>query len=220
MTNVTGSDVSTFEGGNASLVLRATKMVVMLAPQGGTSISSIVDSTGANLSIPSDYQTVGYLDKANGLSFAPKLTTSTSDAYGHAQSIAYYIIGNEFDATFTMLEHRKATLQAYYAQDLSSVAANGTTGEVTFDVPSTPSVMNPRLLIIGQHQSGTGAIWIGHWLPKVMITNIAQQDLKDTGDITFQVTYTALVDSSVGTAHRPFISGPGMTSTVRTSMGF
>lgn len=220
MTNVTGADLSVFESGDADLVFRATKAVVMIAPAGGSTISTIVDATGANLSIPSDYVTVGYIDKSNGMSFAPKLTTSTSDAYGQAQPIAYYITGSEFDATFTMLEHRKSTLQAYYAQDLSAVAANSTTGEVTWDVPDQPQVINPRLLVIGQHRSGTDAIWLAHWMPKVMITNMQQQDWKDSGDITFQVTYTALVDDSVGTSRRPFIAGPGMTSSVRAAMGF
>lgn len=218
---LTATDVSTLESPNGDLVFRPTRMAVLIAPQGGSEVSTIVDATtGHTLTIPSDYVPVGYLEKKDGLGLAPKVTTSTSEAYGETQPIAYYITGQEFTATFTMKEHRKSVLQAYYGQDLSAVTADATTGEITWDTPSIPSVTYPRLLVVGQHRDGANAIWVAHWMPRVMITNMAEQKFDDQADITFNVTYTALVDSSVGTARRPFIAGPGLTPTLRTAMGF
>lgn len=220
-TPLTATDVSTLESADGSLVFRPTRMAVLIAPQGGSVISTIVDATSGNtLTIPNDYVPVGYLEKKDGLGLAPKVTTSTSEAYGETQPIGYYITGQEFTATFTMKEHKKAVLQAYYAQDLSAVTAKPTTGEITWDTPSIPSVTYPRLLVVGQHRDGANAIWVAHWMPKVMITNMAEQKWDDQADLTFNVTYTALVDSSVGTARRPFIAGPGLTTSMRTSMGF
>lgn len=220
MGTLTGTDVATLEGQNSANVLRATKMIVLVAPQGGTTVTTIVDGTnGHTLTIPDDYITVGYLEKADGLGLVPKLTTSPSEAYGETQAINYYITATEFSATFTMKETKKKVLETYNGLDLSAVTANGTTNEVTFDIPSLPPVIYPRLLVIGQHQQGSTAVWVAHWMPKVMITDMAQQDWKDTADMTYKVTYTALVDASVGTSRRPFLSGPGMAS-LKTTMGF
>lgn len=220
MANLTGTDVSTLESPNAANVLRPTKMIVMIAPQGGTTITTIVDSTnGQTLTIPSDYVTVGYLEKADGLGLIPKLTTSPSEAYGETQPINYYITATEFTATFTMKETKKKVLETYNGLDLSTVTANGTTNEVTFDIPELPPVIYPRMLVVGQHQQGTSAVWVAHWMPKVMITDMAQQDWKDQNDLTYKVTYTALVDSTVGTSRRPFLSGPGMAA-LKAGMGF
>lgn len=219
MPNISGT-VSDIEAGNSNLVLRATRMAVLIAPEGTAAISTIVDGTsGGNLSIPDTYQSVGFLEKSDGLAIAPKIDTSPSEAYGETQPIAYYVTGSTTTATFTMKESKKAVLDAYYAMDLSAVAADATTGEVTFDLPDTPAVRYPRLLVIGQHRQGADAVYIGHLFPRVMITDIAEQDYKDDGDVVYKVTYTALVDAALGTAHRPFYSGPGM-SALASEMGF
>lgn len=220
VTNVTGTDVITFESPTGANVLRPTKMAVLIAPPGGSVITSIVDATaGTKLSIPNDYLMVGYLEKKDGLGLSPKVTTSPSEAYGEILPIGFYITATEFTASFTAKETKKSVLQEYYAQDLTATTANVTTSEVTFDVASVPAVRYPRLLLVGQHSSGSNAIWVGHWLPKVMITDMGQLQWSDDSDLTYKITYTALVDATVGTARRQFLSGPGMAA-AKTTMGF
>jgi hypothetical protein len=217
---VTGTDVSTFEDADGTLVLRPTKMAILVAPEGTTAIDTIVDVTdGTKLSIPDTFVSVGYMEKADGLGLAPTIETSPSEAYGQTQPIGYYITGSSFTATFTMKETKKASLDTYLAMDLSATTADATTNEVLIDTPDVPSVRFPHLLCIGQHRDGANAIWVAHYMPKVMITDMAEQSWKDDADMTYKVTYTALVDSTLGTARRIFLGGPGM-ATASTAMGF
>lgn len=220
MALVTGTDVSTFENGDASIVLRPTKMAILIAPPGTAALTTIVDATdGTHLSLPAEFVSVGYLEKSDGLGLAPKIDTSPSEAYGQTQPINYYITGSTFTASFTMKETSKAVLDAYLAMDLSGVTAASATKEVKITTPDVPSVRYPALLAIGQHKQGTDAIWVAHYMPRVMITDMKEQGWKDDADMTYGVTYTALVDDVLGTARDIFLAGPGMVAGA-TAMGF
>jgi hypothetical protein len=217
---VTGTDISTFEGGDASIVLRPTKMAILIAPPGTAALTTIVDATdGTKLSLPGEFVSVGYLEKSDGLGLAPKIDTSASEAYGQTQPINYYITGSTFTASFTMKQTSKAVLDAYLAIDLTATSASGTTNEVKITTPDVPAVRYPNLLAIGQHKQGADAIWVAHYMPRVMITDMGEQGWKDDADMTYKVTYTALVDDTLGTARDIFIAGPGM-GTAAATMGF
>lgn len=218
-TPLTGS-IDEIAASNSSQVLRLRKMIVLLAPEDGPEITTIVNTTGDGLSIPSEYQTVGYLGKEEGGSLTPGMETSDSTAYGQTQPINQYATSTSFTAGFTMKETHRPVLEAYYGMDLSQIKAAAATKEITWDVPDVPEVRYVRLLIIGQHRDGADAIWVGQWLPKATISDIGEQTMSDTADFVYPVTYTSLVDSTVGTSRRPFIAGPGLATMGETPMGF
>lgn len=207
-------------GGNAALVLRLRKMAVLIADEDAPPITTIVNATGTALSIPGQYRKVGYLGKDDGASLAPAIETSDSTAYGQSQPINRYVDSTSFTAGFTMKETSKTVLEAYNAVDLSAVRANKDTYEVSFDIPDQPEVRNPRLLIIGQHRDGADAIFVAQFLPRATIDDIGEQTMSDTEDYVYPVTYTALVDATLGTSRRPFFAGPGMKKLGDTPMGF
>lgn len=207
--------------GNAAQVFRLRKMIVLMAPETATVVTSIVDSTdGTTLSLPGDYKTVGYLDKSAGSTLTPGLKTSDSTVFGQVQPINQYVTETSFTADFTMSETHRPVLEAYYGMDLSAVKARAATKEITWDVPDQPEVRYVRMLIIGQHRDGADAIWMGYWLPKASIQNIGAQKIDDSNDFVYPVTYEALVDSAVGTSRRPFIAGPGLATLGVEPLGF
>lgn len=207
--------------GNAAQVLRLRKMIVLLGAEDADEITTIVDGTdGDSLSIPGTYKPVGYIGKDDGATLTPGIDTSDSTAYGETQPINQYITSTSFTAGFTMKETNKTVLEAYYGMDLSAVQAKLATKEITWDVPDAPDVRYVRLLLLGQHRDGADAIWVAQWLPKASISDIGAQTMSDSDDFVYPVTYTALVDSTVGTSRRPFIAGPGLDTLGATPLGF
>lgn len=218
-TPLTGS-IDAIGAGNANLVLRLRKMIVLMAPMSAPFPTTIVNSAGTGLSIPGEYKTVGYLGKDEGGSLTPSQETSDSTAYGETQPINQYVTTTSFAFGFTMKETKKTVLEAYYAMDLSAIQAKFTTREITWDVPHAPDVRYARLLAVGQHRDGADAIWVAQGLPKASLSDIGDQTMSDTDDFVYPVTYTALVDSTIGTSRRPFIAGPGLAGLGATPMGF
>ena len=213
-------NVDDMTGGNAGLVLRLRKMAVLMAPEATANISTIVNATGATLSIPAAFQKVGYLGKDDGATLTPGQDVSDSTAYGQSQPLNQYVTSTSFTAGFTMKETNKTVLESYYGQDLSAIKAKITTREITWDVPDTPEVRYVRLLLIGQHRDGNDAIGVAHYLQRASISDIGEQTLSETDDYVYPVTYTALVESTLGTSRRPFIAGPGLATLGATPMGF
>jgi hypothetical protein len=216
---ITGN-VDDLTGGNGAQVLRLRKMAVLMAPESAPALTSIVSADGTQLSIPADYRKVGYLGKDDGATLTPGQETSDSTAYGQSQPISQYVTSTSFTAGFTMKETHKAVLEAYYGMDLSAIKARATTREITWDVPDTPEVRYMRILIVGQHRDGADAIWVAQFMPRSSISDIGEQTLSETEDYVYPVTYTALVDSTLGTSRRPFIAGPGLATLGTTPMGF
>lgn len=219
MADVTGT-LETIAGGNPKLVLRPRKMAVLVAPETAPPITTIVNAGGTALSIPDVYKSVGYLSKDDGLGLSPSIEKSPSTAYGQTQPINQYITESPFTAAFTMKETKKVVLETYYSMDMSGVQAAATTRELKWDVPDQPEVRYPRILIVGQHRDGADAIYVAHFMPRATIDDIGDQSWNDDGDLEYPVTYTALVDATLGTSRRPFIAGPGLTPELVTAMGF
>lgn len=212
--------VEDLSGSDPKLVLRLRKMAVLMAPENAPAITTISNVGGTALSIPAEYQKVGYLGKDEGAVLTPGIETSDSTAYGQSQPINQYVTSSSFTAGFTMKETNKTVLEAYYGMDLSAIRANATTKEVKFDVPDQPEVRYVRLLIIGQHRDGADAIYVAQFLPRATVNDIGEQTMSDTDDFVYPVTYTALVDATLGTSRRPFFAGPGMATLGSTPMGF
>lgn len=213
-------NVDDLTGGNAGLVLRLRKMAVLIAPETAPPLQTIVSADGTRLSIPSVYRRVGYLGKDEGATLTPSQETSDSTAYGQSQPINQYVTTTGFTAGFTMKETNKAVLEAYYGMSLAAIKAKATTREIMWDVPDTPEVRYMRILLVGQHRDGADAIYVGQLMPRASISDIGEQTMSESDDFVYPVTYTALVDSALGTSRRPFIAGPGLATLGATPMGF
>lgn len=199
---------------------RLLEFAVFVAPETAPAITTIVDATGAELSIPSEYTDLGFMSKDQGATLTPGVETSESTAYGTATPLAFYTISRSLTTSFTMKETKKHVLEIHSGVDMSGVQAAVTTREIKWDIPDRPETRFMRLLLLGVHGSGVNQIFHAHFLPRVMVTDIGEQSWSETEDLVYPITFSALFDSTLGTSQRSFIAGPGLTADVVTAMGF
>lgn len=220
MPDVTGTfdEVKGHDSSNIHKVLRMSVFVGLygVAP----AISTIVDATN-ELVIPDTYESLGIMDKENPFTDTPALTSSEVGGYGYAQPVRRDQVSRVSALAFTMLESKRRNFEMYYGVDLSAVQATAAGGknEFTFDEPDRPDTQYYRVLCIGVDGDGVDTIYIADHYPKCTITDVAAIAASETDPRRYGVTMGADVDTVVGTAHRPFWAGPGLTSAKLTAMG-
>lgn len=222
MADVVGTfdEVKDHSGGNIRKVLR---MAVFIAPwTTAPVISSLVDTSNEAV-IPDAYESVGILDKDNALSSTPSITVSEVSGYGYGTTLRRDMVARNTALAFTMLESRRAAFELYYGIDLSAVVATpsaGTKDELTFDEPDRPDTMYWRVLCLGADGDGANTIYIADYYPKATVTDVAALAASETDPRRYGVTLGIDVDTDVGTGHRQFWAGPGLTDAKIAEMGF
>jgi hypothetical protein len=76
------------------------------------------------------------------------------------------------------------------------------------------------MLALGADGDGANTIYIADYYPKVTLTEAAAMSSSETDARQYAVTVGADIDNAVGTAHRQFWAGPGLTTARITGMGF
>jgi hypothetical protein len=219
MATGTFDEVKGHSGGNIRKVLR---MAVFIAPESADPIASLVDETNEAV-IPEDYESVGVLDKENALTVTPAITLSEVMGYGYGTALRRDIVSKNNTLAFTMLESRRAAFELYYGIDLSAVTATPEAGgknELVFDEPDRPDTVYWRVLTLGADGDGANTIYIADHYPRATITDVAALSSSETDPRRYAVTLGLDVDTTVGTAHRQFWAGPGLTTAKLTEMGF
>lgn len=209
---------------NSGNIRKKLRMAVFVAPfeAASTTIASLVDNSN-ELVIPDAYESVGILDKENALSATPSITSSEVSGYGYAQTLRRDIVSRNTALAFTMLESRRKTFELYYGIDLSAVQATpsaGTKDEIVFDESDRPESQYYRVLCIGVDGDGANTIYLADWYPKSTISDVAALAASETDPVRYGVTMGVDTDTVVGTSHRQFIAGPGVTDALVAGMGF
>lgn len=221
MPPVTGNfdAVKDHNGGNIRKVLR---MAIFVAPwETATAISSLVDATN-QVTIPDQYESVGILDKEAAFSSTPTLTISEVSGYGYGQTLRRDISARNTTLAFTMLESHRKAWELYYGIDLSGITATATGGknEIVFDEPDRPDTLYWRVLALGADGDGANTLYIADYYPRCTLTEVAALASSETEPRRYAVTMGTDVDTAVGTSHRQFIAGPGLSTAEITAMGF
>ena len=206
---------------NSENLRKLLRMAVYIAPADAPVIASLVDATN-EATIPGEYESVGILDKENALSTTPSITISEVSGYGYGTTLRRDIVSKNTTLAFTMLESRRQAFELYYGIDLSAVQATvaGGKNELVFDEPDRPDTMYWRVLCLGVDGDGANTIFIADYYPRATITDVAALAASETDPRRYGVTLGIDVDTNVGTAHRQFWAGPGLTDERITEMGF
>lgn len=213
----TFDEVHGHEGGNIRKLLR---MAVFLAPVSAPAIETIVDASN-ELVIPDAYESVGVMAKENPLTATPSITSSEVMGYGYSQPLRRDMVNRTTALAFTMLESRRQSFELYYGIDLSAVKATAAGGknEYTFDEPDRPDTIYYRVLTIGVDGDGANTIYIADFYPRASVTDVAALTASETDPRSYAVTMGTDADTVLGTSHRPFFAGPGLTDARLASMG-
>jgi hypothetical protein len=219
---VTGN-FDTVKDHDNSNIRKKLRMAVFIAPyETAAAITSLVDATN-QLVIPDLYRSVGVLHKENALSVQPTTTVSEVGGYGYGQTLRRDIVSRNTTMSFTMLETHRTSLEVYYGIDLSAVQATSVASgknEIVIDEPDRPDTLYWRILALGVDGDGANSLYLADFYPRATLSEVQPIAASETDPVTYGVTMGIDADTVLGTAHRQFIAGPGLSTAEITAMGF
>jgi hypothetical protein len=193
------------------LVRKALTFAVFIAPI-ATALPATLTTGASSLpdSLPVGYVDVGYIDKGDAASWTRDQNVSEVSAVGAFEPVRRDIVSDVSGLKFTALESKRQTFELAYGVDLSTGATpDATTGEVSFPQPTSPSTIYYRMFAVAMDGTGTGAFYMARLMPRVAVTEVAEQSWSDGDPLTYSITVTAFTDSTAGYAVKHFWGGPG-----------
>lgn len=202
----------------AELIRKALDAVVLVAPVSTAIPETIVDATGANLVVPTGFDSLGWHSE-DGLTWGREVETSDITSHGSVDPTRSDIRRITSTLGVTCQETNLQTLQASLGMDLSSVQPP-VSGEVTFDEPSRPKSQHYRLLGVSVDDGDAGEIYVGRLFARAKVTETGEQTWSDGDEAMVRpLTWQAYRDSTAGFSVRHFFGGPGWKALL-TDMGF
>jgi hypothetical protein len=195
---------------NAALVRKPLSFAIFMAPYATTLPSTL--TTGASSlpeALPAGYIDVGLLDKDAGASWTRDINNSDVTSVGQVEPSRRDIVSDITGLTFTAQESKKINMELAFNVSLTAVSGDATTGEVAFNQANQPTTTYYRLFAIAADGQGTDAVYFARSLPRVTVTEVAEQAWKDDEALTYGITVTAFTDPVTGYSVRHFWGGPG-----------
>lgn len=205
----------------SNLIRKALNGVVLVAPYSAAALTDICTSGGA-LAALTGHESMGKLT-TDGLVFSGDETISDVTGWGDYTGPSRRDLTNTTSSfSFTPMESKVSVWESYFNVALDSAATDVSTGTLTYDLPSVPTLTDRRVLALAQDvNKETGAdIYIGVYYPRANISKNGDQTMAP-GDtpIQYPMTATSLLDDAEGTGVRLFWGGPGFTGDILTDMG-
>jgi hypothetical protein len=204
-------------------IKKKLRMAVFAAPyETGNAPSSLVNATN-QLVIPDNYESIGILDKEQAFTMTPTLNTSEVSGYGYGQTLRRDVVSRNNTLAFTGLETVRRMMEIYYGIDLSTVLASSVASgknEIVFDEPDRPDSLYWRILSVGVDGDGANTIYFADLYPRATLAEVAALTSSETDPLRYGVTMGTDADTVLGTAHRQFIAGPGLSTVDIQAMGF
>lgn len=210
------ADIADFK---ASLVLKATKGAVLVAPMSVDVPVAYTTGAQADLIDFSDFTSVGLIAKEAPPTFTPETQTSIVEAWGVLEEVREDIIKRTLSVGYTPIQSSAQVLSLYHNVDLSAVKATAVTKEVQFSESNEPSTTHYRTMFLAIDGKPGEEIYFGRMLPKATVSQVAAQNWNPDSAISYPMTVKAKVDDVLGYSSRLFFGGPGWQKIV-TEAGF
>jgi hypothetical protein len=171
-------------------------------------------STG-ELVLPATAQSAGIIEKGAGVSLAQDMTNTDIEGYGEADPVRSIISKRmvTFEANF--LETNRVVLEKYWGTSFGADNfAQSAQGGTTLEAPTLPKNIFYRAYLIGLDDVNGQDLYSYYILPKVKLTNVANQENKDDGAVSYTMTFGAFRDAAAGFSLLQGWCGPGWRSLV------
>lgn len=205
-----------------SLLLRKALVGAVLVGDYSAAALTDICTAGGTLAPMTGMKSMGKLT-TDGISISDELEKSEVRGWGDiAGASRIDITSTSGSMTFTAMETKAAVIDAFYNVDQTNVEASATTGTVTFDKPTVPTLRDRRVLALVRdiNKSNGLDVYFGVYYPRANLSANGEQALAN-GDSTipYPLSVQPLVDDTLGTAQRLFWGGPGLAGLLE-DMGY
>lgn len=203
----------------AQLIRKALDAAVLVAPITQAAPDTIVDTTGANLVVPTGFDGLGYHSE-DGITWSREVETSDITSHGSVDPTRSDIRRITSTVAVTAQETNLQTISAGLGIDLAADARDTASGELVVDEPTRPKSKHYRVLGLSVDDGDAGEIYIGRLFFRAKVTEVGEQTWSDGDEAMVRpLTFTAYRDAVSGVAVRHFFGGPGWKA-ILADMGF
>jgi len=174
--------------------------------------TSITSTDKSLLAMPDGAVPLGIVDK-EGYKFAAEVEKSEVDAFGYASPVRTDIDKAPKTIEFTLLQDgRRQVAELVYGMDLSGITP-GSNGEIVFDEPPVPTLVEGRIILLGRDGIGTSEQFRGRCYPRTKLANIPEEAWTAENPIKYPLKLDVLPDVELGTPCRHYLGGKGFDAT-------
>ncbi|MCA1191616.1 hypothetical protein [Saccharopolyspora sp. 6V] len=203
--------VATFAPRRTKLIRKALDATVIAAPEDGEAIEAI--TTGATRQLitpPTGWGPLGHHTEEEGLNWTRETENSDVRSHGSSEPTRRDIVSDVTGLTMIAQETNMRTLSMFHNIDESAITQDETTSEISLNRSSTPQTRFYRLLALAQDGAGDQLVYFARFLPRVSITEYAEQSWTKGQELRYSLTFTAYVDDELGYSMREMWGGPGI----------
>lgn len=208
-------DFETIRDAKNDLVLSNQHFAVLFDSTLNPAVTTLESPSDGGLVLPATAQSAGIIEKSAGVSLAHDITSSEIEGYGEADPVRTIISKRSITFEADFLETNKVVLEKYwgtvFAADNMSVSA---TGGVTIEAPTLPKNIFYRAYLVAMDDVNGNDLFTYYIMPRVKLTNVANQDNKDDGAASYRMTFQAFRDTTLGFSVTQGWCGPGWRSLV------
>ena len=208
-------DFETIRDAKNDLVLSNQHFAVLFDSMLNPVVQTLESPSTGELVLPATAQSAGIIEKSAGVALAQDITNTDIEGYGEADPVRSIISKRMITFEANFLETNKVVLEKYWgttfgAANFSQSAQGGT----TLEAPTLPQNLFYRAYLVGLDDVNGQDLYAYYILPKVKLTNVANQDNKDDGAVSYTMTFGAFRDASAGFSLLQGWCGPGGRSLV------
>lgn len=214
---VTFADI---ESRQPQLVRKSLRAVLFVGPNTAPAITALTDpSTGEINTIDPLYKALGLIT-TDGLSWPRETELSEIFAHGGAEPVRSDVRRSIKRVSFSLQETSRSAIELYEGVDLSAITTTDG-GETVWDEPELPDYKYQRFLAVAKDTAPGGDYYLWNFFPSARVTEAGELVWSDEDNaMVRQVTMTAFLDSTLGTACRKGLCGPGRTAEIIEDEGF
>lgn len=201
-------DFETIRDAKNELILADLHLAVLFAPYSTEPISTLEDSATGDIVDLSAYRSAGIMEKGAGMSITNNIDSKDIEGYGESEPVRTIINKRVTDFKATFLETNVTTLEKYWGTTFSDVVPS-THGGVVLEAPALPKNIYYRCILLGQDDVDDDPLYTYWIMPRVKLQSVDNQDIKDDGAITYDLTFRAFREASLGFSVAQGWCGPG-----------
>ncbi|AEK09939.1 major tail protein [Mycobacterium phage Rey] len=204
------ADFETIRDAHNDLVLAHLHFAILFDSTDNDAVETLEDTVTGDLVVPVTAESAGVIEKQAGVSLTHDIDSKDIDGYGDAEPVRTIISKRvvQFQANF--LETNKVVLEKFWGTVFDEtnleVSAHG---GVTFKAPTLPKNVFYRAYLVATDDVNGEDLFAYYIMPRVKLVKVDSQTSQDDGAVSYNMTFQAFKDSTLGFAVLQGWCGPG-----------